>query len=173
MSRLINCASKCYFSSSLIPICTSEGTKSQNVSLISSCLSDCLSVWIRVLFLWRHHDQGNSYKKKHLIGSGLQLQRVNQSSPCGKHSSIQADRMLEKELKVLHFDPKAAERDSVPHGVKPKNRGYQSLPLQWYTSSKAIATPTRSHPPIVPLPINKHSKTWVNVGHTNSNHNKI
>ena len=37
-------------------------------------------IWVcrclRVLLLW-HHDQGNSYKGKHLIGSGLQFQRAS------------------------------------------------------------------------------------------------
>jgi hypothetical protein len=32
-----------------------------------------------------------------------------------KHGSRQADMMLEKELRVLHLDPQAAERDCVPH----------------------------------------------------------
>ena len=34
-----------------------------------------------------------------------------------KHGSIQADMVLEKELRVLHLDPQAAEGDCVPHWV--------------------------------------------------------
>jgi hypothetical protein len=45
----------------------------------------------------RHHDQGNSYKRQHLIGAGLQFQRLNPLSSWGKHNSMQADIMLEKE----------------------------------------------------------------------------
>jgi hypothetical protein len=33
----------------------------------------------------------------------------------GKNSSVQADILLEKELRVLHLDLKAAEGDCVPH----------------------------------------------------------
>jgi hypothetical protein len=32
-----------------------------------------------------------------------------------KHGSVQADVVLEKELRVLHLDPQAAEGDCVPH----------------------------------------------------------
>jgi hypothetical protein len=33
-----------------------------------------------------------------------------------KHGSVQAERVLEKELRVLHLDPQA-ERDCEPHRV--------------------------------------------------------
>jgi hypothetical protein len=33
----------------------------------------------------------------------------------GKHGSLQADMVLEKELRVLHLDPQGAEGDCVPH----------------------------------------------------------
>ena len=52
----------------------------------------------------RHHDQGNSYKGKHLIGAGLQFQRL---SP---FSSWQKAWLLEKELRVLHLDLQTARR---------------------------------------------------------------
>jgi hypothetical protein len=63
-----------------------------------------------------HHDQGNSYKGQHLIGASIQVQRF---SPCHhgrKHDSVQADLVLEKELRVLCPDPQAAG-DYVPHGA--------------------------------------------------------
>jgi hypothetical protein len=46
----------------------------------------------------RHHDQDNSYKGKHLIGTGLQFQRFSPLSIM--HGSMQADMVLEKELRV-------------------------------------------------------------------------
>jgi hypothetical protein len=49
-------------------------------------------------------------KGKHLIGSGLQFQRF---SPLSSWWEIwQADVLLEKELRVLHLYPQAAEGDS-------------------------------------------------------------
>jgi len=35
----------------------------------------------------------------------------------GKHGSVQADVVLEKELRALHLDPQAAEGDYVPYLV--------------------------------------------------------
>ena len=57
----------------------------------------------------RHHDQGNSYKGKHLIGAGLQVQRFSPSSSRQEHGSIQAG-MVQEELRVLHLHLKAASR---------------------------------------------------------------
>jgi hypothetical protein len=57
----------------------------------------------------RHHDQGNSYKGKHLTGADLQFQRFSPLSYGRKHGNIHAD-MLEKKLRVLHLDPKPARR---------------------------------------------------------------
>jgi hypothetical protein len=57
----------------------------------------------------RYHEQGNSYKGEHLTGAGLQVQRFGPLSSCqeawqlaGRHGVGRA------ELRVLHFDPKAA-----------------------------------------------------------------
>ena len=65
----------------------------------------------------RYHDHSNSYKGKHLIGAGLQIQ--SKFSPSfimvGKHGGVQAATVLEKELRVLHLDPKTAEGDCVPY----------------------------------------------------------
>jgi hypothetical protein len=55
----------------------------------------------------RHHDQGKSYKKQHLIGAGLQVQRFSPLSSRWEHGSIQAV-MVQAELRVLCLHPKAA-----------------------------------------------------------------
>jgi hypothetical protein len=39
----------------------------------------------------RHHDQGNSYKGKYLIGAGLQFQMYSPFSSGKQHGIIQAD----------------------------------------------------------------------------------
>jgi hypothetical protein len=60
----------------------------------------------------RHHDPGNSYKRKHLIGAGLQFRGLVHHH--GKtYGGMQAVLVLEKELRVLHIDPKAAEGNCV------------------------------------------------------------
>jgi hypothetical protein len=56
----------------------------------------------------RHHGQGNSYKGQHLIRSGLEVQRFSPLSSRWEHGSVQADMVLEKELRVLTLDPTAA-----------------------------------------------------------------
>ena len=58
----------------------------------------------------RHHDQGNSIKGKHFIVATLQVQRFIHYHHGRKYSSLQADMVLGKELRVLHQDPKAARR---------------------------------------------------------------
>ena len=64
----------------------------------------------------RYHDQGNPYKGKQLIGTGLYYQRFIVHYHYGrKHGSVQADMVIEKELTVLHFDPQAGEGKCVPH----------------------------------------------------------
>ena len=55
----------------------------------------------------RHHDQGKSYKKQHLIGAGLQVQRFSPLSSMWEHGSIWAG-MAQEELRVLCLHPKAA-----------------------------------------------------------------
>ena len=130
----------------------------------------------------RYRDQGNSYKRKHFTGAGLQFQRFNPLSSWGKHGSIQTDMVLGKELRVLHLDPQAARRlgefhirhcltvkDSKPSSNKatvPQLRPYLLIvPLP-----KATLPPARSHFLIVPLPIVKHSHTWVYGDQTSSSH---
>jgi hypothetical protein len=57
----------------------------------------------------RYHDLDNSYKENHLIGAGLQVQRFSPLSSRKEHGSIQAG-IVQEELRVLHFDLKAASR---------------------------------------------------------------
>jgi hypothetical protein len=51
----------------------------------------------------RNNDHDNSYKEKYLIGADLQVQRFSLLS-WWKCNSMQADIVLEKELKALHLD---------------------------------------------------------------------
>ena len=60
----------------------------------------------------RHHEQGNLYKEKHLIGAGLQVQRFSQLS-WQKYGSFQAD-MVQEKLRVLHLHLKATRRKLDP-----------------------------------------------------------
>jgi hypothetical protein len=54
-------------------------------------------------------DQDNSYKGKHLIGASLLFQRFSPLLSLWKHGSVQADMVLEKELRVLHLDQEEQE----------------------------------------------------------------
>jgi hypothetical protein len=56
----------------------------------------------------RLHDQSNSYKEKHLIGTGLHFRGSVYYHHGRKDGSLQTDIVLEKELRVLYLDPKAA-----------------------------------------------------------------
>ena len=73
-------------------------------------------VWVSIA-VKRHHDHSNSYKGKHLTGDGLLFQRFSPLSSRQETRQCAADMVLEKELRVLHLDPQAAERDSEPHWV--------------------------------------------------------
>jgi hypothetical protein len=55
----------------------------------------------------RHHDHGTSYNGKHLIEVGLHFRGLVYYCHGRKHGSLQADMVLEKELRVLHLDPQA------------------------------------------------------------------
>ena len=44
----------------------------------------------------RHHDHGNTYKGKHLIGTDLQLGGLVSYRHGGKHGGMQADMVLER-----------------------------------------------------------------------------
>jgi hypothetical protein len=58
----------------------------------------------------RCHDHGNSYKRKVLMGADLRFKRFRLFPSWWGAVSIQADLFLEKDLGVLHLDPKAARR---------------------------------------------------------------
>jgi hypothetical protein len=62
----------------------------------------------------RNHDHGNSSKGKHLVEATFKVQRFSPLSSGWKHGGTQADRVLEKKLRVLHPAPQATGRDSVP-----------------------------------------------------------
>ena len=72
----------------------------------------CQGHWLSRGFIAvkRSHDQGNSYKGKHLTGAALQFRGSVHYHHDGKYGSMQADMVLEKELRVVHLDPKAARR---------------------------------------------------------------
>ena len=87
-----------------------------------------MCVVIRVsIAVKRHHNQGNSYKGQHLIGAGLQYHHG------GKHGIVQANVVLEKELRVLHLDPKTARGGlTLPHWVKPKHSTPKPTPTMMH-----------------------------------------
>lgn len=56
------------------------------------------------------NDQDSSYKGKPLTGAGLVSEVQSIIYLHGKkHGGVQADMMLEKELRILHLDPWATE----------------------------------------------------------------
>jgi hypothetical protein len=59
----------------------------------------------------RHHNHSNSYKEKHLFGLAYSFRDSVHYCHGKKHGGMQADMMLEKELRVLHLDPHAMERN--------------------------------------------------------------
>jgi len=59
----------------------------------------------------RYHYQGNSYKEKYLIGSGLQFRCLVHYHHGRKQGSVQADVVLEKEMRVLHQDQQTAGKE--------------------------------------------------------------
>jgi hypothetical protein len=90
----------------------------------------------------RYHAQGKSYKKQHLLGAGLQVQRFSPLSSRWEHGSIQAG-MAQAELRVLCLNPKAASGRLT------------SRQLGWgsYTHTHSdTPIPTSSHLQMVPLP---------------------
>jgi hypothetical protein len=56
----------------------------------------------------RHYGQGNSFKGQHLIGGGLKFQRFSPLSSWQEKWQHQDIHVLEKELRVLDLDLKAA-----------------------------------------------------------------
>jgi hypothetical protein len=75
----------------------------------------------------RHHDQGNSCERKHLIGAGLQFQRFRQtwglsSTSWFKGSSRRLSSAGNRCLPLLHWE-------ELEHWKTP-----QSPPMQWHPS---------------------------------------
>jgi hypothetical protein len=66
----------------------------------------------------RHHDHGNSYKNKHVIGN-YSFRVLVHYHHGGKHGSMQADMVLEKK-RVPHLVPKVAAGDCHPQAVRRK-----------------------------------------------------
>ena len=64
----------------------------------------------------RHHEDGNFYERKHFIRVDLQIQRFSPLSWWGAWW-MQADMVLEKELRVLHPDLQAAEERATRPGL--------------------------------------------------------
>ena len=80
-----------------------------------------LGVYLRVsIALKRHHDHGNSYKGSHFIGAGLQFRGLVHHHG-RKHGDMQADMVLEKELRVLHLALQAAGRNGEIELLRPQN----------------------------------------------------
>ena len=82
-----------------------------NPTPFNVCFRNHLRVSITVK---RYHDKGHSYKRKHLIGAGLQFGGSVHFHHGGKHDGMQADMVLEKELRVQHLDRQAVGRGSDP-----------------------------------------------------------
>jgi hypothetical protein len=108
----------------------------------------------------RHHDQGKSYKRQHLIGAGLQVQRFSLVSSRWEHGSIQTG-VVQAELRVLHLHLKVASGrlNSRQLGLKAHTHSDTPTPTrprllqQGHTSSdKGHAHSNKATPLIVPLP---------------------
>lgn len=66
----------------------------------------------------RHRDHENSYKRKHVIGAGFQSRGLGRSYHGRKHGgTVQADAVLEKELRGPHLGRQVSGRDSEPPGL--------------------------------------------------------
>jgi hypothetical protein len=75
-------------------------------------------------------------------------------SSCGKHGIRQADLVLEKELQVLHLDPKTARRKHSFALGRACELGALKSCLHTHTSSnKATPLPSRPDFLVVPLPM--------------------
>lgn len=61
-------------------------------------------------------------KEKHLLGLVYSFRGLVYYHHSRKHGSVPTDMVLEKELRVLHLDPQAAEGDWVPHWVSLEHR---------------------------------------------------
>lgn len=64
----------------------------------------------------KHHDHSRFYQGKHLIGTGLQLQRFSPLSSW-RETWCHIDMVPVKELAVPHLDPPAAQGDCEPQCI--------------------------------------------------------
>ena len=88
----------------------------------------------------------------------------------GKHGIVQADSVLE-EPEFYILIQRQPRGDCFLHWPEPERRRPQSPPTQWHTSfNKIIPSPRRPHLLVVPLPMAKHSNTWIYGGQNYSNH---
>ena len=75
----------------------------QNFTNIFCCLS------LGFISVKRYPDQGNASKGKHLVGAVSHLITYHYGK---KYGGMQADIMLEQEVRVLHLDPKATRKQT-------------------------------------------------------------
>ena len=114
----------------------------------------CLPLFVGVSnTVKRYHDHNNSYKRKYLTGAGLRYRGL-----VHHHHDIEnkANMVLEKKLRVLHFDLKATGSELCPAlGVVWTFETSKSTPTvthlfqQGYTYSQK-ATPPNSATPYLP-----------------------
>jgi len=116
-----------------------------------SYVSTILGVLVRLsIARKRHHDQGNTYRGQLLIGTALQNQRFSQGR---KYGSVQADIVLEKELRGLHLDLEGNKEKTVLTDSEGRG-GSQSQPpqLTHFLQQGQIYSTTKTHLLIVPSP---------------------
>ena len=66
----------------------------------------------------RDHDHSNSYKGKCLVGLACSFRGLVHYHHSRKYGSMQVRMLLVKELRVLHLDWQAAEKENVTgHGL--------------------------------------------------------
>lgn len=83
------------------------------ISVVGAGVLIVRAVLVRVsMAVKRHHDHSNSYRGKHLIGTGLKFRGLAHCHQGGKHGDTQEDMVLEMQLGVLHLDRQAARRES-------------------------------------------------------------
>ena len=115
-----------------------------------STLGICLG--LSFMAVKRHHDQGNSYKGKHLIEVDLQFRSSVHHHHDRKHGSIQAGLVL-GEWRVLCSDSKTARRRrrlSLPYWAELEHQ--EPLKALLYNDT---LPPIRPHPLMVALPMSQ------------------
>jgi hypothetical protein len=93
-----------------------------------------------------------THKRKHFIWAGLQFRGLVHYHNGRKHSNIQTDMMLLKELRVLHLDPQVAAREChatlglVEHLRCLKSHLVTYFSQQSYTSYYKVTPPNSATP---------------------------